>query len=188
MPRRYQGMVPRKRFDRSNLRHLVKANAAKASNLDNFHGLRPLSSPLCDPCQRKLSLDFVASVFSIFCPSVPQPCDLCKPLSTCFRPVFRAPCLLRRRYRLTFALVCSSGCKEVEASASKSTPAPNVEQNGEKLKNLQDLSRCTVLGPWHVHVLFCLSNWLSSATLDRCKTRSTDSIKEHHHTKYRARR
>jgi hypothetical protein len=33
-----QGMVPRKRIKKAHLKNLAKANAVKATNLDNFQG------------------------------------------------------------------------------------------------------------------------------------------------------
>ena len=127
-------MGPKKRFGKSSVQNVAKARAARASQSNNGRGRLCISSHASELCQRLPSQHLMLNTFSTFCPVVSQLVVLCKPFSTCFRPVFRPPCLLRRRYWLTFALVCSSGCKEVEASASESAPTPNVQQNGEKLK------------------------------------------------------
>ena len=69
--------------------------------------------------------------FSIFCPDVPQLYDLCKPFSTCFRPVFRPNSLFCRRCWLTFAIVCTTGGNDAAPRPPQSTPTPNVQKKGE---------------------------------------------------------
>ena len=119
-------------FQKAREHAVTKATAARASKRNSAYGTLPIFSPACAMCGRQSSQQSHCCTFSSFCPVFPQRCVMCKPFFSCFRPVFRPPCLLRRRDRLAFALVCFSGCREVEASASESAPTPNVQQKGEK--------------------------------------------------------
>ena len=69
--------------------------------------------------------------FLTFCPDVPQHCGLCKPFSTCFRPVFRPNSLFCRRCWLIFAMVCSTGGNDAAPRPPESTPTQNVQKKGE---------------------------------------------------------
>jgi hypothetical protein len=85
---------------------------------------------------------------------------MCKPFSTWFRPDFRYPCLVCRRNRLTFALVCSLGGKEVGAIPFESGPTLNVEQKGEKLETWSNWLTFATRHIFHTLVFFFVVNVL----------------------------
>ena len=69
----------------------IGANAALASKSINSHGTLPLSSPSREMRGELSVRPSYGCCFSTFCPCVPQHWYLCKPSSTCFRPVFALP-------------------------------------------------------------------------------------------------
>ena len=112
--------VPRRRMSSRMVRNskIFGANAALASKSINSHGTLPLSSPSSEMRGELSDRPSYECCFSTFRPSVPQYWYLCKPSSTCFRPVFALPASFAAAAGIPLRLfVCQVNVNQVQGLA-----------------------------------------------------------------------